>query len=188
MIRVLLCRSLGLPVSEALRFAPVPGRTHVVAGGPGGSGGTDARRTAPASDPGIGSGPPGRAGGRPAAASALAGSAGTGKTTLGRALAQRLDVPYIPEGMGAARGGLDSTRLGQGASSDCFSSSGRSRWRSKTQRSRRMGGSCDRSGWDYAAFRLLYRFTKDIDEVAEFYARYASVRLGSTGSWCFRGA
>ena len=30
---------------------------------------------------------------------------------------------------------------------------------------------CDRSGWDYAAFRLLYRFTKDIDEVAEFYAQ-----------------
>lgn len=30
---------------------------------------------------------------------ALSGSAGTGKSTLGRALAERLELPYIEEGM-----------------------------------------------------------------------------------------
>ena len=174
-IRVLLCRSLGLPVSEALRFAPVPGsHTWLQVAQAGVVVQTLGERPL-ASDPGI-----------VAAARrveravsdrpprlALAGSAGTGKTTLGRALAQRLDVPYIPEGMRERlEAGLDVHALGPGGFKRLFLELWQEQMALEDAAIQANGGFvCDRSGWDYAAFRLLYRFTKDIDEVAEFYAR-----------------
>lgn len=172
-IRVLLCRSLGLPVSEALRFAPVPGsHTWLQVAQAGVVVQTLGERPL-ASDPGI------VAAARRVERSvadrpprlALAGSAGTGKTTLGRALAQRLDVPYIPEGMRERlEAGLDVHALGPGGFKRLFLEL----WQEQVAREDAAieahgGFVSDRSGWDYAAFRLLYRFTKDIEEVADFY-------------------
>ena len=106
-IRVLLCRALGLPLGEALRFAP-PAASHtqlqLAAAGavlstlgerPWIDGVPDAPRP-------LGEAP----------RLALSGSAGTGKTTLGRRLADELGLPFLEEGMRRRlEGGLDLHRL-----------------------------------------------------------------------------
>ena len=98
-IRSLLCRFLGLPLTEALRFAPPHGsHSHVLLAEAGAvlqslgqlpvtSRGAEQYRTASV--------------GRVGRKLALNGSAGTGKTTLGLRLAVAMDVPFLEEGMRA---------------------------------------------------------------------------------------
>ncbi len=172
-VRVLTCGLLGIPLDQALRFAPLPS-THswfllAQAGAV-----VQALGERPfAIDPGAAA--RARAGGRRSHGPprlALSGSAGTGKTTLGRRLAEELGVPYIPEGMRARiEGGLSLHGLGlrrlralvlelwaeQCAAEDAaLASAG--------------GFVADRSPVDFAAFWLTYRFTDDREATAAFFA------------------
>jgi len=172
-IRVLLCRALGMPVSEALRFAPVPGsHTWLQLAQAGAVVQTLGERPL-ASDPGI------VAAARAAAVLkrdrppriALAGSAGTGKSTLGRALAAHYGVPYIPEGMRERlEGGLDVHGLGHRG----FRRLVDTLWREWCARvdaalSTHGGFVADRSPWDFATFWLVYRFVEQPDAVAQVF-------------------
>jgi predicted ATPase len=172
-IRVLLCRALGLPVSEALRFAPIPGsHTWLQLASAGAVLQTMGERPL-ATDPGIMAAARStteRSTDRPPRI-ALSGSAGTGKSTLGRALAERLDVPYIPEGMRERlERGLDVHALGH----DGFRALFFDLWEEQIAREddaieQHGGFVSDRSPWDFAAFRLIYRFTDDAEDVARFF-------------------
>lgn len=96
-IRALLCRWMGLPPTEALRFAPAhASHTHVLLAESGAVlqvMGQPVRGAKLAEQ--YAAGPIRRTGRR----LALSGSAGTGKSTLARTLAERLAVPFIEEGM-----------------------------------------------------------------------------------------
>ncbi len=172
-IRVLLCRALGLPVSDALRFAPVPGSHTWLQVAQAGTVVQTLGERPLASDPGIVAAAlrvqRGQADHPPRLA--LAGSAGTGKSTLGRRLAADLDVPYIPEGMRERlEAGLNIHALGPGGFQRLFMEL----WNEKVDREDQAivehgGFVSDRSPWDYAVFRLLYRFTRNVDEVDRFY-------------------
>lgn len=163
-IRALCAQRLGLPVSEALRFSPLPG-SHTwlqvaqagtvlqvmgerPAGQTAGQAGAARRVVRPASS-------------RPRIA--LSGSAGTGKTTLGRALAARWKVPYVPEGMRERiERGLDLHTLGH----DALRALLWELWEEQQHREdvalREVGGFVsDRSPVDYLAFWLLYGFFTD---------------------------
>ena len=172
-IRTTLCRALGLPTSEALRFAPVPGsHTWLQLAQAGAVIQTLGERPL-ASDPGI-------VGAARAAASrvrdrpvriALSGSAGTGKTTLGLALASHYGVPYVPEGMRERlEGGLDIHALSRSE----FQALLRTLWDEQCARidaaiASHGGFVADRSPWDYAAFQLVYRFVEPAEVVAGFF-------------------
>ena len=107
-IRVLLCRALGLPLDQALRFAPGHGSHSLLLQADAGFV-LQVLGEAPELAAGMSEAPRG-----PARRIALCGSAGTGKTTLGRALAEELDLPYIEEGMRRRlEGGLDVHSLGE---------------------------------------------------------------------------
>lgn len=150
-VRVLLCRALGVPLDQALRFAPGRGtHTHLLASQAGwvvqALGEAPVVRQAPA---------------RPAGRRiALSGSAGTGKSTLGRALAERLGLPYIPEGMRRRlEGGLDLHSLDH----DQFRALLWELWAEQVDAedaalAAHGGFVADRSPYDYAAFWLHYRF------------------------------
>jgi nicotinamide riboside kinase len=86
---------------------------------------------------------------------ALSGSAGTGKTTLGRALAERLGVPFLEEGMRRRiAGGLVLHDLSRAELRALVLEL----WREqRTLEERAPGGFvADRSSLDYAAFWLHY--------------------------------
>ncbi len=90
---------------------------------------------------------------------ALAGSAGTGKTTLARALAQRLEVPYVPEGMRARiERGLELHTLDLAELGDLVIELWEEQRQLERQAVREAGGFvADRSPVDFFAFWLLYR-------------------------------
>ncbi len=165
-IRVILTRQLGLPVGEALRFTPLPGtHTWLLLAEAGAVLQVLGERPRPM-DAGA-AGEPRRAsviaprGARPRVA--LSGSAGTGKTTLAMALAQHLDLPYIPEGMRRRiEGGLDLHALDHGGLRRLVLALWEEQVEAEEACLRDHGGFVsDRSPLDYAAFWLLYRFTDD---------------------------
>lgn len=163
-VRVMLCRMLGLPLTEALRFAPVPGsHTWLQLAQAGVVVQTLGERPL-ASDPGVVAAAQ-RADVRPAGKPkvALCGSAGTGKTTLGRALSKRLGVPYIPEGMRERiEGGLDVRSLSHAA----FRALVVELWEEQCARedaavAAHGGFVSDRSPLDFTAFRLVYAMLEE---------------------------
>lgn len=172
--RALCCRLLGLPWSEALRFAPVPGSHTWLQIAESGAVLQALGERPFAQDPGVVAFARARRAARrdrpPRVA--LSGSAGTGKTTLGRALASALDVPYVPEGMrDRLEAGLQLHTLGR----DGLRALVRELWHEQQAREaaavRAHGGFVsDRSPVDYAAFWLTYRFTEDPAATAAFFA------------------
>ena len=86
---------------------------------------------------------------------ALSGSAGTGKTSLGQALAEKLGLPFVDEGMRAriARG-LDPSALSLSEYEDLIESL----WEEQRERLAACaeGFVADRSACDFAAFWLHY--------------------------------
>lgn len=182
-IRAFLCRCLGLPVSEALRFAPVPGsHTWIQLAQAGAVIQTLGERPL-ASDPGIVGAARAVRSRRPdrPIRLALAGSAGTGKTTLGRALADHYGVPYVPEGMRERlEAGLDVHALSRAEFRDlieCLWAEQQARL--DTAVSEAGGFVADRSPWDFATFWLIYRFVHDQDAVARLFeaARQRTAQL-----------
>lgn len=168
-VRALCAQRLGLPISEALRFSPLPGShtwlqiaqagtvLQVMGERPAGQNAGQAgaaRRAHPA-----------RAD-RPRIA--LSGSAGTGKTTLGRALAARWGVPYVPEGMRERiERGLDLHTLdAEGLRALLWELWGEQQDREDRALHDAGGFVSDRSPVDYLAFWLLYGFFSDDEETA----------------------
>lgn len=96
---------------------------------------------------------------------AISGSAGTGKSTLGRALADRLGVPFIAEGM---RLRIEAGLWIAGMTLDARLDLARELWREhagQVREAQRTGFVADRSAGDFAAFRLadhlIYHETAD---------------------------
>lgn len=176
-IRALCCHFLGLPLDQALRFTPVycshtwfqlaeAGAVLQVLG----------ERTAR-----VDMGPASHSARERAAAGALerpprvalSGSAGTGKSTLGAALARRLDVPYLPEGMRARiEAGLDLHTVGHTALRALVEELWEEQVAAEAAAVAEHGGFvADRSPVDYAAFWLHYHFHEDHAATEAFFAR-----------------
>jgi broad specificity phosphatase PhoE/nicotinamide riboside kinase len=151
-IRVLLCRALGLPLDQALRFAPAAAShtaLEVAAAG--------AVLAACGERPWLGVPAPDEAGRALGAAPrvALSGSAGTGKTTLGRRLAEVLGVPFLEEGMRRRlAAGLDLHRLATAGLERLL----HELWDEQValEDAARGGFVADRSAADHAAFWIHY--------------------------------
>ncbi len=103
---------------------------------------------------------------------ALSGSAGTGKSTLGRALAERLALPYLPEGMrGRIEGGLDLHTLDHGSLRALVVELWHEQRAAENGAIEEAGGFVsDRSSIDFAAFWLHYHFSEDGAATAAFFA------------------
>jgi len=161
-IRVLACRALGLPLGEALRFAP-PAASHselqlAAAGAVLSSlGERPWLQEAPAPEAPVRT----AAGARPPALRiALSGSAGTGKTTLGRQLAAGLGLPFLEEGMRRRlEGGLDLHRLDHARMQQLLLEL----WSEQCAAEDAATGGfvADRSPLDFAAFWIFYGFHHD---------------------------
>ncbi|MCB9744343.1 MAG: histidine phosphatase family protein [Alphaproteobacteria bacterium] len=151
-IRALLCGWMQHPLDQALRWAPARGsHTHVLLAeaGPVLQRLGERVHAAP---------PPPLAGARQIA---LSGSAGVGKTTLGRALAQRLELPFIDEGMRRRlEAGLVLHDLGHDAMRGLIRELWAEQREAEAEATRAHGGFvADRSSIDFAAFWLFYGFS-----------------------------
>jgi broad specificity phosphatase PhoE/nicotinamide riboside kinase len=169
-IRALLCRSLGVPGREALRFAPATAsHTKVVLSEAGAVVSAVGERPWLALDE--------RAGGpqdprvllplSPAPRIAISGSAGTGKTTLGRALAAELGVPFVEEGM---RRRLEQGFRPHGYGAREWAALMRDLWAEHRAAEDAATAGCvsDRSSLDFAAFWLHYGLHEDVEATEEF--------------------
>lgn len=111
-----------------------------------------------------------------AARIAVSGSAGTGKTALGMALAKRLDLPFVPEGM--------RERLAEGLNVHALSATqfrdlvielyDEAQAKMKHAATQYGGFIVDRGPIDYLAFWLYYGFADDTTATAAFAARAAT--------------
>lgn len=161
-IRALLSHHLGLPMDEALRWAPAPGsHTHLLLADAGAV--LNVLGARPTVDP------------SPAALDrpcrlAFSGSAGIGKSTLAAALAARLEVPFIEEGMRRRlEAGLQLHTTTRQQRMELV----RELWAEQTDAEDRAiashgGFVADRSSIDFGAFWLHYRFTEPGDGADAF--------------------
>ncbi len=103
---------------------------------------------------------------------ALSGSAGTGKSTLGRALAARLDLPYLAEGMRLRiEAGLDLHTLDHGSLRALVVELWHEQRAAEERAATAHGGFvADRSSVDFAAFWLHYHFAEDGEATAAWFA------------------
>ncbi|MFT5052312.1 MAG: nicotinamide riboside kinase [Chlamydiales bacterium] len=104
---------------------------------------------------------------------AISGSAGTGKTTLGKALARRLEVPFIEEGMRKRiEGGLQLHELSNPERRALLSEL----WDEQRELEQRAGSSfvVDRSAFDYIAFWLHYALYDELDDSEAWIGRLRS--------------
>lgn len=100
---------------------------------------------------------------------AVSGSAGTGKTSVGRALAQRLSLPFIEEGMRRRiEEGLRVDTLAPAALADLLAEV----WEEQRAAEEAAGPSfvADRSAYDYIAFWLQYGLHHDEPRTEEWVA------------------
>lgn len=106
---------------------------------------------------------------------AISGSAGTGKTALGRALAKRLGLPFIPEGMRERlAAGLDVHALSAVQFRDLVVELYEEAQANMTRATAEHGGFvADRGPTDYLAFWLYYGFADDLAATETFAARTA---------------
>lgn len=97
---------------------------------------------------------------------AVSGSAGTGKTTLGTALAEALQVPFVPEGIRTRlEGGLDLHRLTRDQHRSLLVELFDETLTAMDAAERRAGGFVvDRAALDFAAFWLYFGFGFDAAE------------------------
>ena len=102
----------------------------------------------------------------------ISGSAGTGKSTLARSLANRLSVPYIPEGMRERlEAGLDLHDLSHAELRDLLVTMFQEMTAlTETEQTNGGGFVCDRAPIDYMAFWLYYGFGADENATQEFFA------------------
>ncbi len=169
-IRTLLCSLLHIPLEDALRFAPAVGSiTSLLISEAGtvvesfGERPWLWRDDMASLSRSV----------QPAARIALSGSAGTGKTTLGRALADRLGVPFIEEGMRTRiENGFDIHSLDVGGLRNLV----RELWEEQLEAQAAAGDAyvVDRSSIDYAAFWLHYSLYEEREETDSFIADLCS--------------
>ena len=155
-VRSLLCRFLGLPMTEALPFAPAHGsHSHVLLAEAGAV--LQSLGQLPVASRGAEqyqSQSVRRVGRR----LALSGSAGTGKSTLGRRLAAAMDVPFLEEGM---RRRLEEGLVVHDLRPEQHRALILELWREQQAAEERAhiefgGFVADRSAVDFAAFCLLF--------------------------------
>lgn len=166
-IRVLLCRALGVPGEQALRFAPATASHTALQIGEAGC-----VLNALGERPWLFESP--RAPAASAAAAprriAISGSAGTGKTTLGRRLAEELGVPFLEERMRRRlEDGFDVHSLTLADWRALVEGDWQAQ-RAEEERCAR-GFVADRSSLDYAAFWLHYGLHDERAETERFLAR-----------------
>lgn len=161
-IRSLLCEWLGVPLDQALRFAPATAsHTHVLLSDSGAvinafgerpwSFERSVQSTSFPAKPRI----------------ALSGSAGTGKTTLGRRLAQTLGLPFLEERM---RQRLESGFNLHGMSPQAWRALIAEDWAAQAaaEQAAQDGFVADRSSLDYAAFWMHYQLHENEAQTHEW--------------------
>ncbi|MBL8861695.1 MAG: histidine phosphatase family protein [Planctomycetes bacterium] len=165
-IRALLCRALGVPGREALRFAPATASHTKIALSEAGAvvSGIGERPwlfepRAERAGPPLGTPP----------RIAISGSAGTGKTTLGRALAAELGVPFVEEGM---RRRIEQGFRPHGYGAREWAALMRELWQEHraAEDAAPDGFVADRSSLDFAAFWLHYGLHEDLAATERFVA------------------
>lgn len=151
-IRTLLCRFLDHPLDSALRFAPATASQTTVAIADAGAVVSCVGERPWAFDP-IASVATTNEVDVPRYA--LSGSAGTGKTTLGRALAARLGVPFLEEGM---RRRIEAGFVPHGFTVHDWRALSIEMWEEHraAEAAATSGFVSDRSSLDFAAFWLHY--------------------------------
>jgi broad specificity phosphatase PhoE/nicotinamide riboside kinase len=157
-IRCLLSRFMGLPLDQALRWAPARGSLTTL---------LLAEAGAVLEQLGERPRPPRTMSGRRLA---LSGSAGTGKTSLGRALAQELGVPFIEEGMRVRlEAGLQLHDLSRQEMWELLEEL----WTEQRQAEEAAteGFVADRSSVDFAAFWMRFGFYYEKDAPQDFVHR-----------------
>jgi|GEM_PF-158256 len=169
-IRALLCELLGLPGTQALRFAPaIASVSEILVSAPGAVVNTLGERPW-VFDPQVDAISTLDA---PARRIALSGSAGTGKTTLGRRLADELGLPYVDEGMRRRlEAGLDLHALAPDGFAPLIEELWEEQCAAEDAAVRASGGFvADRSHVDYAAFWLHYGLGDDAARTRAFLER-----------------
>jgi len=166
-IRALLCRLLGLPLGEALRFAPAAASHTALELAAAGAvllacGERPWLRVPDAHEAAQALGPAPRL--------ALSGSAGTGKTTLGRRLAADLGLPFLEEGM--RRRLVEGLDLHRHTTRDLVRLM-HELWDEQVaaEDAARDGFVADRSSADFAAFWIHYGLLHDREATEEWLGR-----------------
>jgi broad specificity phosphatase PhoE/nicotinamide riboside kinase len=169
-IRALLCRALGVPGAQALRFAPATASHTRIAHSEAGSVVSCVGERPWLFGRGVGGRT--RTGGatsvlRARPRIAISGSAGTGKTTFGRQLAAELGVSFVEEGM---RRRIERGFRPHGYGAREWAALIRDLWAEHraAEESAVDGFVADRSSLDFAAFWLHYGLHEDVDATERF--------------------